>query len=388
MEESKAEPKRQFTAIFAENLSDFTVKDRNDIERIKKVLDEWGFVVIENCLSLEECKHAETLMNTDLSNSVNDKWLKPHPEGKSSLYQVLKDFREGKELFPKYSIPGLAKKGFLCLAGLPHGKFAWALRTNPIVRSIYAELYGCKERELCVSLDIPFYNSYAKSNAQTDIWCHADQNINVDIGSSNIYQGILYVWDSTNEMTSNTVVIPKSHKDEYLRLLSAIPESMYNGHSNMYFDRIPDETERDLMLDIWREKARRIPVPAGGLLIFNSRTIHQGYQGGLRLAQTICWEKKTIRSEEAYMRKLQACIMLFPTTHWASLGIHHPVSFGTKLREAKYDGRKHHNNVLPIKCIESEALQNPSKFKFNRKIPLLTIEEMEREIKPEYLEVL
>lgn len=376
-----------FTAPFLENPNDFTVEDPLNAAEIKSKLDELGFVVVKSCMTDEQCKHADQLMHDDLDACVNDKWLKPHPDGKGSLFQCLKDFREKRERFPLYSIPGMPKKGFVSLAGLPHGKFSWYMRTNPVVKSIYARLYDCIEDELCVSIDIPFYNPSEKHKAITDIWCHADQNINVNLGSPNIYQGILYVWDSATEGTSNTVVIPKSHVNEYKRLLENIPESMWDGHANMYINNIPDEDVRKEMLDIWCEKARRIPVPAGGLLIFDSRTIHQGYQGGLRLAQPICWEHKKYRSQEAYLRKLQACHMLVATTHWASLGVHHPLSF-IKPRDSKYDGRKHHNNVFPIKSIQSEALVDSVTFKFTKRVPAHSVEQMESNIKPEYKDLL
>lgn len=283
------------------------------------------------------------------------------------LKLIYEKVRDGSEPFPKDSLPGLKSKGFLSLMGLPHGKFAWYLRTNPIVRNIYAKLHDCKEDELCVSLDVPFFTPEKNSNVDCSIWCHADQNINIKKGSPDSHQGILYVWDSTKHGTSNTVVIPKSHKKEYFELLNAIPENNYDVHNGIYITNIPDEKEKQRMIDIWCKESRRIPVPAGGLLIFNSRTIHQGYQGGFRLAQTICWEPKIYRTEDALIKKLKACHMGIATTHWASLGIHHGVSF-IKPSPQKYvgSGKSFHRNIFPLKNIEIEVLTAEQNEKYSK----------------------
>jgi hypothetical protein len=92
------------------------------------------------------------------------------------------------------------------------------------------------------------------------------------MGSDNSYQGILYVWDSTTSNTSNTVLVPKSNNNEYYELFKSIPKELYDGHS-LYISTIPDSIVRNKFLEMWNNKSRRIPVPAGALLIFNSKTI-------------------------------------------------------------------------------------------------------------------
>lgn len=389
-----------FKANFLRNATDFTVEDPSNIEEIKRKYDEWGFVVVKSILSVEDCKQAETLIYQDLISCVDE--LKITDRGLRTVYRNVKKILHPEpgsktpgEHFPKDSLPGLAYKGFLSLYGLPQGKFAWNLRTNPIVKSIYAGLHDCTEDELCVSLDVPFFSPDSSSSRdECYIWSHADQNIHVKIGSPESHQGILYVWDSTEHGTSNTIVIPKSHKNEYFELLAAIPEYSYDAHNGLYIRNIPDLEERERLLKVWCEKSRRIPVPAGALLIFNSRTIHQGYQNGLRLAQTICWEPKIYRTEEALIKKLQACAMGIATTHWASLGIHHGVSF-IPSRKQKYVGigKFHHRNIFPLKNIELEVLTteaNEMQHKSGRlpKNSVVGLDELMSSIKPEYRDIL
>lgn len=374
-----------FRAPFLKNTSDFTVDDYTNSNEIKTKYDEWGFVVIKNILSSEECLRSESLLYQDLMPSIDVEKFED-----KKLKKVYEDVKDAKEHFPKDSLPGLASKGFLSLCGLPHGKFAWSLRTNPKVRSIYADLHECKEEELCVSLDVPFFTPDSYSHDDCLIWAHVDQNVHVRIGSKDSHQGILYVWDASKQGTSQTVVIPKSHKKEYFELLNAIPEKNYDNHNGIYITSIPDISVKTKLLDVWRKQARRIPVPAGALLIFNSRTIHQGYQGGLRLAQTICWEPKINRKEDALIKKLQACHMGIATTHWASIGQHHGVSF-IKVKPQHFAGfgRYFHKNIFPLKNIEIEVLTKETNNLYGLKRPTrppnLTIDELMKGIKPEYV---
>merc|ERR1712070_645112 len=75
---------------------------------------------------------------------------------------------------------------------------------------------------------------------------------------------------------------------------------------------------RQAFIDEAVGKTRRVPCPAGSLLLWDSRTIHQGWKGGPRLAQPICMEprrNKNPAAREARLRKLFACATGVPTTH-------------------------------------------------------------------------
>merc|ERR1719356_1239197 len=79
---------------------------------------------------------------------------------------------------------------------------------------------------------------------------------------------------------------------------------------------------RALMKD-WQQKARRIVAPPGSLLLWNSRTVHTGWRGGPRLAQTVCLEPATRRSEAERLSKLRLAALGLPACHWASAGMQH-----------------------------------------------------------------
>lgn len=69
--------------------------------------------------------------------------------------------------------------------------------------------------------------------------------------------------------------------------------------------------------------AVRVIIPCGGMILFSSKLIHQGWNTGPRLAVPICMEPKLFRTTEALERKVTACLEGLPTTHWASLGLLH-----------------------------------------------------------------
>lgn len=68
---------------------------------------------------------------------------------------------------------------------------------------------------------------------------------------------------------------------------------------------------------------RRVPVPAGGLLVWSSRTMHQGHGGGSRLAMPVCWEPAWRRGEDVRARKARLVLAGLASSHWASLGLQH-----------------------------------------------------------------
>ena len=369
----------RWSAEFMEKeLKDAVTIDFADYKtKSQDILEEYGFVVITGVLSQQERTDAEALLYEDLLESIDDEKITD-----PKLKRVVKDIRDSKLHWPKSSIPGIVKKGFMCLKGFPQGKFAWGLRTNKKCKQIYQFLHD--ENDLVVGEDLPFFNPDTTPNSDSDMWPHADQNVNLKEGCDKSYQGILYVWDSTKHNTSNTVVWPKSWKNEYHTLLEgAQPLNMGTTMAHgIYVKEIADSTLKEKMFNDWKKHSRRVQVPAGALLIFNSRTIHQGYPSGTRLAQTLSWEPKRFRREDALIRKVQAMHMGIGTTHWASLGIHHGASFMKSYKPPAYSDR-HHNCVIPMKQIPSVAVTEQIRWCKDKKHS-----ELMEKVKEEYRDII
>jgi hypothetical protein len=235
---------------------------------------------------------------------------------------------------------------------------------------------------LVVSTDLPFY-TIIPNEKTNDLWPHADQVTGSHMGCEKSYQGILYVTEANTKKSANTVVLPKSHKNQYNILLQHCAPTNFgqNFDQALYIDKIIDHSVKEDTLNDFIQNSRRVQMQAGSLLIFSSMTIHQGFPGGTRIAQTLCWEPREYRDEGAYKRKLEAVNNGISTTHWASLGIHH----GASNLRAKIPNYSHdfHSCVFPMKKIKSFPTYTTLDYVSKR-----SKEELEQNIFPEILGLL
>lgn len=244
----------------------------------------------------------------------------------------------------------------LQLRGLSHGRFAWGARRMERIKRCYAILHGTDD--LVSSCDNSFYAPAAHAKqTQNKALPHVDQNRHDDrwrIKDWDCYQGIFYVWSSCDtERASTTVVWPGSHGEMY-EVLMADAKTQKSGSKGGHFTQISnlaDPTRSAKLLAGWNAKSRRMPVPAGALFLFNSKTVHQGWRGGPRLAQPVCWEPASRRDDQALERKLRMAALGLPSTHWASLGLPHNSSWaGIMSRDAPTQAQSQKDGVsLPLK---------------------------------------
>ena len=344
-------------------------------EKVSSIMDTFGFVVVTGILTPEECVNAETMMKTDLLNCIDDKAKIVNTDNK--LKQAIANVKNSTKHWPRASTPGLPDKGFISTNGIPQGNFAWEMRTNQKVKEIFSHLHNTTE--LVVGIDVSFFSEDGNDKPTTVMWPHADQDMRLQYGSEHSYQSILYAWDATTSNKSTTVVWPKSHKTEYAKLMEALPSS--TGKHGLNITNINNADIQEDFMKRWLNGARRVQVPAGGLIIFNSRTIHQGYSSGYRLAQPISWAPKVCRSDVALKQKLQTMHMGIATTHWAELGIHHVVSFK---KNPKPKGDSDHNKcVFPMKPIPSVAIKHVVPNPKNA-----SLQDLQNSVKPEYIDLI
>lgn len=144
------------------------------------------------------------------------------------------------------------------------------------------------------------------------------------VGAWEVYQGILYIWPSVDSRSSTTVVWTGSHTDVYEELMSGskVTKRGRKGGAGNHFTQF---FARQHLLPQWHAAARRVPVPAGALFLWSSRLVHQGWTGGPRLAQSVCWEPRSRRTEAARVQKLRLAALGLPSTHSASLGFLHNI---------------------------------------------------------------
>ena len=81
------------------------------------------------------------------------------------------------------------------------------------------------------------------------------------------------MWDSTSTDSATTVVLPRSHKELWEDLMADPASAELRASSGHYVEinSLRDAARRERLATAVAEGARRVPVPAGALLLWNSR---------------------------------------------------------------------------------------------------------------------
>ena len=279
-------------------------------ERVRQLLDEFGFVIVTGVFSPADISNAEKLFADDLRSIID------LPQEKLEKSLVASIAADPLQRWPLREAPlGRIEPSFASDFGLPQGKFAWFVRQHQNVRRVFSHIF--QSDELCVGLDNPFFsnNTVPPEAELSRLSCqyspHCDQSSHVEpSGSWPSFQGLLYLWGS-DERSSTTVVWPGSHR-------SVFPDIMRERKYYSHFCNLPMKWMPD-----FAKYAGRVSVPAGAMLVWNSRLIHQGWTVGKRLAMPVCFEPVERRTAEVLASKLQLIQEGMGSTHWASLGIPH-----------------------------------------------------------------
>lgn len=315
-------------------MSEVGAADGSGNAKLNEILDREGFAIVTGVLTEAECIEAEAKFAADLRGLIDEASSKFPPLTKD----VLEELRDDPlRKWPTNDVP--LGRLFATDFGLPCGTFAMFTRLHPNVRRVYLAAHCDEvqsEEELCCGLDTVFFrppqpmqlatrasdgsgnddqkSEDAASQPVERVWPHVDVNCCIaDSGSWRIFQSALYVWSSEGEEASTTVVWPGSNRDVFESVIRPHTEQNYAGSVNHYVP-LPRSHHAEFL-----EKARRVPIPRGALFIWNSRTVHQGWSLGPRLAQTICYEPRSRRTAGALSRKVKCVMQGRLTTHWASL---------------------------------------------------------------------
>eukprot|EP00455_Lapot_gusevi_P002485 TRINITY_DN1099_c0_g4_i2.p1 TRINITY_DN1099_c0_g4~~TRINITY_DN1099_c0_g4_i2.p1 ORF type:complete len:417 (+),score=117.61 TRINITY_DN1099_c0_g4_i2:94-1344(+) len=349
------DPTHIFPVLEPEEVARITVPFASIANNLAAVLEEHGVAIVPDILSEAECNHLSGLFGEDLLDVVNKEACAallefPNNNLSDAIDKVLTSTPQTiPQVWPVGS--PLGKKGFASNHGFPHGRFAWAARLNSRVRETYATLHQCAPEDLCVGVDLVFFTPphLPATDVSPSLWPHVDQNIHAgESGEWPIWQSVLYVWGSEAPGASTTIVQLRSIGETYRKVMAdeRIGEigrggGHYSALSYMRNREVANQLDQD-----FRQYARRVPVPAGGLLLWNSRTMHQGHQGGGRLAVPICWEPRSRRPEHVLRRKARLCVSGLPSTHWASLGNQHEVAKKVPLAKPAQPAPEHLDSWL------------------------------------------
>eukprot|EP00547_Thalassionema_nitzschioides_P006380 CAMPEP_0194199138 /NCGR_PEP_ID=MMETSP0156-20130528/267_1 /TAXON_ID=33649 /ORGANISM="Thalassionema nitzschioides, Strain L26-B" /LENGTH=383 /DNA_ID=CAMNT_0038923989 /DNA_START=14 /DNA_END=1162 /DNA_ORIENTATION=+ len=309
-----------------EEQDEFTISYQQHADKMQDVLEEYGVAIVTNVLDDDGCQSLENAFCRDFLNVVDiPNTFNKHPTLKQLQSRGLRsndvDFKEF------HNGGGLAYQ-----RGLAMGKFAWTSRLHQHVRSVFEALYGTEF--LSTGLDIPFFTPQTSpSQTNNHEWLHVDQNHNTSL-IRKCYQGILYVWGSEDDRASSTVVCPKSHLPEVYNQIMDDPYAKGTSQQFLRLGCLQNDGAADLH---WKAKneARRLAMPPGSLLLWDSQLIHQGYQCGPRLAMPVCWEPTEYRPYDSRLRKLWMCAAGFPSTHSSVEGQVHDICIKEETRTGR-----------------------------------------------------
>lgn len=309
----------------------FTVPFDDAEEKLLGVLDEFGVAIVTDVLNEASCHTLEEIFAKDLMETVDK--CRITSEQKEDIVRLRKSGRIRDA--PASLISSLmGKKGRLSGRGLPQGQFAWESRLHPRVRKLFSILYrGAPVESLATGLDNPFFSPFdAQAQSTNREWLHVDQNVNTGL-LWKCYQGVLYIWGSEDEGASTTVLWPGSHKEEIYSRVAGDEYSKRRGVNSwgqlVELNKLQGKDGREVHR-LSLEGSRRAAMPAGSLLVWDSRTVHQGWQSGRRLAMPVCLEPRGRRGEDALMRKLWLCAAGLPSSHSSSEGRVHGMSYFSK----------------------------------------------------------
>mmetsp|Transcript_32687 Transcript_32687/g.74708 ORF Transcript_32687/g.74708 Transcript_32687/m.74708 type:complete len:473 (+) Transcript_32687:69-1487(+) len=328
-----------FPVMTASEMERYMVPCTASPEKLREVYEEHGVVIVTDVLTADECNIMENLLLQDFLQLV-DKSAPLDPIAAEAL-QRLSD--EGLRAWPAWWSRELGFKGMASQRGLPQGWFAWAARLHPHVRQVFANLYNVPKEELAVGLDLAFFSATDADPATTNPeWLHVDQNHRTG-ATWECAQGVLYIWPCS-ESSSCTVAWPGSQKLEYEQMMhdtfAAERAQARNGQS-VHIGRLHNPQLREELLEkaVQQGAAKRIPCPAGSLLLWDSRVLHQGWAGGPRCAHPVCWEPRARRKPATLHQKRYVCGTGIATSHSAAEGRVHGMIKGRNMPSVFEEGR-------------------------------------------------
>ena len=275
------------------------------INQLNSSIKRNGYVVTQVLLT-EECEEYIKMLK---------KWLK-------KLDSRIDLSNPTQEYFPD-NIHGIIKA-----YGIGHTTFMNKIRQNNKIKNIFAILNKCQPSDLIHTYDGACYYPWQLSNMTSSfkLWPHRDQNPTNN--NHMTYQSLVNLQRNDLNGDGGLVVWPKSHKLKF-----------DNELCNTDFFKIPYPTA-----EISNDKAVRLIVPQGAMVIWDSRLIHCNViplhpSTHNRVVLYVCMVDKT-RVSSSFKKLLKLCKKQKMSTS------HNPMNFTINEEQVKYTNSK----ILPTNC--------------------------------------
>lgn len=282
-------------------------------QNLMQTLNMYGVAVIPNVLTGEECDSDIKSLWKELGELTSD----------MSLPLKMNDKKTWKTLYELYPLHSMLIQHF----GIGHLQTSWNIRQNKKISKIFAQIHKCKQNELLVSFDglslhLPPEDT-KKGWYRGSKWYHTDQSPE---HNELCIQGMITLYD-VNENDATLSVLEGSHKyhDSFFKTKTG------NFKSDWY------KLNKDLNETEYFENKGCKPVcikaTKGSLILWNSKTFHQGIepqkerlQRNTRLVIYVCMSPKSWATEATLKKKQKAFDEQRTTSHWP----HRPKLFPTK----------------------------------------------------------
>jgi len=304
---------KEFYAIIDLNGKNAMIPYKVLNKKIKENLEKSGFCVINEVLSKDEIENCKKSLNKEIIDLekikdnleksgfcvINEVLSKDEIEYCKEQFKEWKDTISNHDEFHKACNPNNIYK----YHRVGHTKMAWFIRTRPKVQEIFKKVWDTDE--LVVSFDGACYmKSDIKNNNK--LWTHVDQG--AENSELQCYQGFV-------SLTYNTQKTLRVYEGSHLLHKSYFEEKGLTKTGNWtlidkdYLDKIED-------------KKQVLDVPAGSLVLWDSRCFHQNQIGEDnsedRLVQYVCYLPKSHpkNTESMQKKRLKYFNEQRTTSHW------------------------------------------------------------------------
>lgn len=276
-------------------------------QMVKEELQKNGYCIIENMLNPDEIFKAKELFYNWYESIDNFDYI----HSKINPHNIFKFHQVG------------------------HQEFAWYLRTRPQIIKTFADIWNTTVDNLVCSFDGSCYIKEGNNKLNTKCWTHTDQAPKNK--GLTCYQGFISL---TNNEANSLLLYETSHK---------LHESYFREINNTNDSKNWQLINQDYLNKI-KDKRKILKVPAGSLVLWDSRTFHQNIHSSAkeeRIVQYISMLPKNNKLNSTAMKKkrLKYFNELRTTSHWA-----YPIRVNS-LQPQTYGN----NNLL----IDYNTLNNP-----------------------------
>ena len=299
---------------------DLYFENYTDIDNVKQKIESDGYCVVKNVLSQSKLKKAKKGL-WETFNYLSQNFDKPIKQNDEKSWRSIYNF------YPLHSM-------LLQHWKIGHSQFVWDIRQNKKVAKVFSKIWNVPSKDLLVSFDgLSFHLPPEKTNRgwyKKNEWFHTDQAPNNKEFSC--VQGMITLYD-VNKGDATLRVLKgsnKYHKNFF---------ESNNIKSNSDWYKLNNE-----QIQYFHNKnccENRVLAKAGDLILWDSRTIHQGIEPikerlneNFRSVVYVCMTPRSFSNEKQLEKKRKAFNDMRMTSHWPhkiKLFSKNPRTYGNEL---------------------------------------------------------